>query len=345
MPPPLCLLGCLALVAVGCGASAAPAASGAASPAVAARGDDDAAARAIGEAAAAQAAADRAVAEAAARRAAEVAAALDEARGLTWYGGDVYGGDSYGGDTPAIAAYVPKIVVPGGDPEVYRARAKADPAIAYHVPVGTSVVDGAPTALITLVVGIDIATPYGPRLLATIDELRATYGAELRVVWKHLLSSSMAQVGALALCAAGKQRAFEPMLRAVQARRYTTSAEGLPVIDPADAHRHLDALRQIATELKLDVRRWERDLRSKACHEQVITDLRRLLMLGTTSTPMSWVNGRPVLGGRAAAAFIPLIDEELAKARAATAGGAIAPDAYYAAAIEHGPKLVRLPRP
>ena len=60
---------------------------------------------------------------------------------------------------------------------------------------------------------------------------------------------------------------------------------------------------------------------------------------------MSWINGRPLLGGRPLAAFTPLVDEELAKARAATAGAAPGARPYYDVAIEHGPKLVGMPKP
>ena len=86
-----------------------------------------------------------------------------------------------------------------------RATGKPDPAATYRVPVARSPVDGAPDALVTMVVASEVGDLYVGRLMPIIGQLQATYGNDLRIVWKSFIVRPLeSQAAALGLCAAGR---------------------------------------------------------------------------------------------------------------------------------------------
>jgi protein-disulfide isomerase len=245
-------------------------------------------------------------------------------------GGDGYGGDGYGGDPPAA----PPPVVPADPPELgdylptQRAApsAQQDPAAVYAVPIDDSPSAGAADAAVTLVVTYEFADPFSDRLRATLAELRTKYGPDLRVVWKSFIVHRKAQAAALVGCAAAKQGKFEPYLNAMLAA----------AVGPGGDYRtDLEAVDQVVGGLGLDPMRLDDDLHSQACKDAIIRDQQLFERLGQQAVPVSYINGRVLQGAQPAASFAVVIDEELAKAKAAFKRGT-KPAKYYAGLVKTG---------
>ncbi|MEZ4365621.1 MAG: hypothetical protein R2939_04955 [Kofleriaceae bacterium] len=186
------------------------------------------------------------------------------------------------------------------------------------VPMDKRASDGPADALVTIVAALDPGAAFGLAYLDRLAELRQRYGDEVRIVWHHLLSRpGHHQVGALALCAARAQGKLEPLLRLALSYNFDLDEDGLAApLRPPGAQR-LDQLRELAAETGLDVVKWERALRGKACKDEVKRDAQALVALGAIDTPYTWINGRPLRGARPIEAFVAIVDEELAQARAA----------------------------
>jgi protein-disulfide isomerase len=60
----------------------------------------------------------------------------------------------------------------------------------WKVPIGTSPVRGADTALVTIVELADFQCPFSKRVQETLKRLRETYGDKIRIVWKTILFRS-----------------------------------------------------------------------------------------------------------------------------------------------------------
>jgi protein-disulfide isomerase len=68
-----------------------------------------------------------------------------------------------------------------------------------------------------------------------------------------------------------------------------------------------------ATELKLDVEKFKRDLSSRAVKTRIEDDLSVAGSLGVTGTPSFFINGRFLSGAQPFPSFKKLIDGEIAK--------------------------------
>ena len=81
----------------------------------------------------------------------------------------------------------------------------------HVVPIDGDPFQGPADAKVTIVKAYDYACPYCNRVRATMDELRAKYGDDVRIVYKQfVVHPKVATAGALAFCAADKQgKAFE----------------------------------------------------------------------------------------------------------------------------------------
>ena len=133
-------------------------------------------------------------------------------------------------------------------------------------------------ATVTIVEYGDFQCPYCGRAEPSIRELLANI--EVRFVWRHLPLSDVhpqAQLAAEAAEAAGAQDAFWPMhdlllhhqdqLRAPELSRY-------------------------ASELGLDVQRFDRDLRTRAFRTRVEDDVLSADLSGVSGTPTFFINGQ-----------------------------------------------------
>jgi protein-disulfide isomerase len=193
-------------------------------------------------------------------------------------------------------------------PPVPPSMARPVPTDVYRVELGDAQTIGPDTALVTIVTFSDFQCPYCARVSPTIEALRKEYGADLRYAFKHnaLGFHPRARAAAIAAEAAGEQGKFWEM----HDKLFENS-------------RDLSETNFIAwaRELKLDVKRFERDLASTTLGDRVDRHQRQGNDLGARGTPAFFVNGRFLSGAQPIERFRALIDEEKAKAEAKVAAG------------------------
>ena len=226
-------------------------------------------------------------------------------------------------DPPELATYLPPGPTTMGVPPL-------DAAAVYSVPLHDSPAAGPAAAPVTLVATYEFADPYSERMRTTLDELEAHYGADLRIVWKsYIVHHQWGQVPALGGCAAAKQDKFRPFMNSMFEAG----------VGPSGNRRwDLGAVQTIAANLGLDEVKFDADLRSKACREAIIRDQQLFSDLGQRAVPVAWVNGKPVAGAQPTAAFIEIIDEELAIAKQALAKRGAKVADYYPGLVKRGKK-------
>ena len=184
----------------------------------------------------------------------------------------------------------------------------------HRVPLEGAPARGDARAKVTLVAFTDYECPFCKRADATVEQLRKSYGAKLRVVERHfpLPFHAHARAAAVAAAAADEQGAFWAM------------------------HEHLfgntraldeESLTRIAGEAGLDVPRWQR---ARAGAEATVDrDVAAGKALGVEGTPAFFVNGRKIQGAQSIDGFRAAIDQEIAKAEAMVASG-VRPEEVYA---------------
>jgi protein-disulfide isomerase len=182
------------------------------------------------------------------------------------------------------------------------------PTDTYRVELGDAQTIGPDTALVTIVTFSDFQCPFCARVGPTITELRKEYGADLRYAFKHnaLAFHKNARAAAIAAEAAGEQGKFWEMHdKLFESSRDLTEENFI----------------KWARELKLDVKRFERDLASTSIGARVDRHQRQANDLGARATPAFFVNGRFIQGAQPIESFRALIDEEKTKAEAKVAAG------------------------
>jgi protein-disulfide isomerase len=217
-----------------------------------------------------------------------------------------------------LAARVDKLAAAA--PAARPARREPDRAAVYSVPLGASPVLGSPSAKVTVVVAGEFACPYCRKAWDTIDELRKRYGADLRVVYKSFVVHPKATAAANAACAANKQHKWRKLAELLWTGAFDVQIDNPHAFDAAN----IDAL---AAKAGLDMGQYKADL-SGPCPAEVRAEQDLLQQLGVAATPSFFINGRFMAGAQAIDKFSALIDEELAKAKTAIAGGVKA-DRYY----------------
>jgi Na+/H+ antiporter NhaA len=139
-------------------------------------------------------------------------------------------------------------------------------------------VRGGADAAVTLVEYGDYECPYCGQAEVVIRELLASFGDELRYVWRHLPLNDVhanTQMAAEAAEAAAAQGAFWPMHD--------------KLLDHQDALTSLD-LRRYASELGLDTARFSDDLHRYADH--IAEDVASADASGVAGTPSFFINGK-----------------------------------------------------
>jgi protein-disulfide isomerase len=139
---------------------------------------------------------------------------------------------------------------------------------------------GADDALVTLVEYGDFECPYCGRAESVVRELLASFGDDLRYVWRHLPLNDVhgsAQLAAEASEAAAAQGRFWEYYDALLAHQ--------GMLAPA-------ALRRYAEELGLDVERFWEELRHHRHAPRVAEDVAGADASGVSGTPSFFVNGR-----------------------------------------------------
>ncbi len=185
-------------------------------------------------------------------------------------------------------------------PTVANARRGPDPAQRYTIAVNGSPVRGQPDAKVTLVEFMDFQCPFCARVQPTLQQIRDTYGDQVRVVFKHLpLNFHPKAPGAAAAAeAAHRQGKFWEMEELIFANQKTLD----------DEH-----YRAWAQQLGLDVAQWDKDRQSPEVAARVAADAKEAERLGVSGTPAFFVNGRFLSGAQPFESFKSLIDQELGK--------------------------------
>jgi protein-disulfide isomerase len=230
-------------------------------------------------------------------------------------------------------------------------RYEPDRALTYAVQVDGYPSDGPADAKVTLVIAHDYADPYSERNRATLDDLRKKYGNELRVVFRNMVVHPRnAMAGALASCAAHKQKRFDmfedKLWEAFRQRQWDASEVDLGN-GPQKCWETPDGcpiVVGIAKDLGLKVDRFKSDM--QACVPIVKDDMTELSgQFRVQATPTFFINGRYLSGAQPVTEFEKLVDEEMAKASAKIRAGTPKARYYKIAVIDQGKKKVDPPPP
>ncbi len=197
-----------------------------------------------------------------------------------------------------------------------------DPSKTYKVELGKAPVKGSDKALVTIIEWSDFQCPFCSRVGGTLKQIEDTYGAKVRIAFKHqpLPMHPNAPIAAEASMAAHEQGKFWQMHDAMFADQ-----EGL---DRA-------SLEKKAAAIGLDMGKFKAALDSGKFKQIVADDQAQAGKFGVRGTPSFYINGRPLRGAQPFENFKTVIDEELKKAEALAAGGASA-DSIYARTISNG---------
>ena len=202
----------------------------------------------------------------------------------------------------------------------------------YNVPVGDSPQRGSADALVTIVEFSDFQCPFSKKVQPVVDKLFEKYGADLRLVFKHLpmpfhLQAPLASEHALAANAQGKFWQMYPIL-----------FESQQALTEPDLVRY-------ASELGLDAEKVKTFIESGDGKRAIQTDQELARKLGATGTPTFFINGVRLTGAQPLANFEAIIDDQLTKARALVDRGTPRKDVYSELTKDGWEDVPRGPRP
>lgn len=218
------------------------------------------------------------------------------------------------GDYEALVAAGKLAADTAGEPE-HEDRA-LDPRAIYRVGLGLpGHQQGPDSALVTIVVWSDFQCPFCARSAPVLAQLRAKYGDELRIVFRHLamIGHGKAELAAEAAIAAAEQGKFWAFHDQVFGQ--------FGALDRADLERFGQAA-------GLDLRQLRAALDDRRYHDAVVAERAAAMALGVGGTPTMFVNGRPVTGARDLATMDRIVGAHLEHGRAAVAAGIPASDVY-----------------
>lgn len=239
------------------------------------------------------------------------------------------------------------------------ARAEPDRSKTYAVPIDGDAVWGPADAKVTLVKAYDYACPYCEKVRPTMNDLKAKYGNDLRIVYKQLVVHPRnAMASALAFCAANEQGGIDKAKKldeylwdkGFKARNLDNS--DMPAAAEAggggggkcwDAPGGCPIVVGFAQEAGLNVDKFKADMKGK-CQQLVQKDMGELQRLAVGATPSFFINGRFLSGAMPIENFSALIDEELKKANERIQQGTPAADYYNQWVIQKGLKTVERPQ-
>jgi protein-disulfide isomerase len=162
---------------------------------------------------------------------------------------------------------------------------------------------GGEEAPLQLIVFTDFECPYCAQLMPVLKALRSRFEGEMRIVHKDFPLISIhkhAQAAAEAARCAGDQDDYWSY--------HDLLFSGRAALDE-------DALLDYARQLALDVKAFGECLRTHRFAAAVQKDARDARALGLDSTPVSFLNGRKILGALDLDAFTRLAEQELALTR------------------------------
>jgi protein-disulfide isomerase len=211
-----------------------------------------------------------------------------------------------------VATGRPTADVPRGD----RRPARLDASLAYRVGLGLPGHQRGPDdALVTIVVWGDFECPFCARMAPVLDHVHQKYGADVRIVYRHLAmpahrQAPLAAEAGVAAAEQGKFWAFHDVLFSQPDRL----ARG--------------DLEQLAEAAGLDLPRFRAALDDRRHRDAVLAETAAAMALGVDGTPTLFVNGYPVVGSRDRAGMEKLVEAHLARSRTIAARGLPARDLY-----------------
>ena len=178
------------------------------------------------------------------------------------------------------------------------------PDVNYAVRVGKDAhTRGPDDALVTIVMFGDFECEHCRSVTGTVDELLATHGKDVRLVFRNLPLENIhpsARPAAQASLAAGQQDKFWEMHDALFERGNRLST---------------DTIEAAAKQAGLDMTRYETDLGSADIDRRLQRDIDAAAKFGVRGTPAFFINGRYLGGRQSASAFEAVITEELERAK------------------------------
>lgn len=205
--------------------------------------------------------------------------------------------------------------------------AEPDPEAVYSVPIDGYPSVGPAHAKVTIVKAYEFACGFCFRARATIKDLLAQYGNDIKVVYKpFIVHADVAVLPALAVCAADKQGKFSELETLIWEKGFAERDLGEAKITA------------LAQQAGLDMDRYRKDMESQECKDSLQRSVENLSSMGVSGTPTFYINGRPVVGAQPIQVFKEIIDEELAKASSAIASGTRLENYYRSVVIEGGKK-------
>lgn len=178
-------------------------------------------------------------------------------------------------------------------------RRGPDPNKRYSVDVKGSPSMGPESATVTLVEFSDFQCPFCSRVGPTLKKIKAEYGDQVRIVFKHqpLDFHAKAPAAHAAAEAAHRQGKFWEMHDKIFADQKAMSPEKYV---------------EYATELGLDLDQFKNDVASAEVKQRIEADKKEAAKLGSTGTPGFFINGLNLRGAKPFEAFKEVIDKELA---------------------------------
>jgi len=179
---------------------------------------------------------------------------------------------------------------------------------------------------VTLIEFSDYQCPFCSRVEPTIDQIKRSYGKEVRVVFKHNPLPFHPQAAPAARAALAAREQGDDKFWAYHAKLFQNQK------DLDEGH-----LEQYAREVGLNVDKWKNDINQKRStyDSQISADQAEAAKFGARGTPSFFINGRPLSGAQPFTAFQKIIDEEVTTADKALKAGVRA-DQLYATLIQNG---------
>jgi protein-disulfide isomerase len=192
----------------------------------------------------------------------------------------------------------------------------------YQVPLGDSPALGGALATVTVVAFSEFQCPFCARVQPTLEQIRKSYGDEVRIVWKHLPLAfhEHALPAALAAEAAREQGRFWEMHDQLFAHQAALGPE---------------QLESWARAAGLDLARFRISIAAQTARVRVDGDRRLGETLGVQGTPTFFINGRRLDGAQPFERFQAVIDDELVRAADKLRAG-VPRSRLYAALTEGG---------
>jgi protein-disulfide isomerase len=186
-----------------------------------------------------------------------------------------------------------------------------DTKTVWKVPLGTSPQLGPKTALVTIVEFSDFQCPYCKRVQPALQQIRTTYPADVRIVFKHMpLPFHPRARPAAELALEARAEKGDAGFWAAHDKLF----DAQPQLDDADLDR-------VATDLHLDLAKVHAAITSNKYAQAIQHDEDDGDDFKASGTPHFFIDGRRLVGAQPFDKFKAIIEEELTKARALVAAG------------------------